>query len=144
MSEIVTSTSANKPKSIAQIFESVGIKNEKLVKALEVDGAGLKIEKISRYSDWEASAKQLRESGKFGDKIKKIAFIFPKKTKEVLAKEGVDVSNLPKNTYLRQFLDKDDKELYTELVLADELDMNLKIKMVRPYDFGTGCNIFEI
>ena len=71
MSEIVTSTSANEPKSIAQIFESVGIKNEKLVKALEVDVAGLKIEKMSRYSNWEASAKQLRESGKFGDKIKK-------------------------------------------------------------------------
>ena len=56
----------------------------------------------------------------------------------------MDVSNLPKNTYLRQFSDKDDKELYTELVLANELDMNLKIKMVRPYDFGTGCNKSEI
>ena len=135
---------ADEPKTITEILKEAGITNEKLVKALEEDGTGLKIEKFSRYKDWEASAKELRESGKYGDRIKKIAFIFPEKTKEVLQKEGIDVSNLPKNTYLRQFLDENEKGVYTELVLADDLELSLKTRMVRPYSFGTGCNVFDI
>ena len=132
------------PKSIAQTLKEAGIVDDKLVKALEEDGISIKIVKKSSYKDWESFIKELRESGEYADKIKKIAYVFPEKTKEILMKEGVDVSKLPKNTYLISALDANEKGLCTRLVIADELSTDLKIKQVRPCAFGTGCNVFDI
>ena len=126
------------------MLKEAGIVDDKLVKALEEDGASLTIVQKSTYQDWEAFVGELRESGKYGDDIKKVAYIFPEKTKEVLLAKGVDVSKLPKNTYLISALDANSNTLSSRLVIADELSPNLMIKQVRPYSFGTGCNIFDI
>ena len=132
------------PKSIAQTLKEAGIVDDKLAKTLEEEGISVKIVKQSTYEDWKSFVGELRESGEYGDKIKKVVYIFPEKTKEVLMKEGVDVSKLPKNTYLISASDANEKTLCTRLVLADELNMDLKIKQVRPYAFGSGCNVFDI
>lgn len=140
----VSSPDKKMPEGIAKILKDAGIENDKLIKVLEKEGIGLKIEDISRIEDYQAFIKNLRDSGKYGDKIKKICILSPEKTRTVLETEGIDVTNLPQNTYLRTALDADEKGLYTELVLAKDFSTGFKINTVRQFNVYDGSCVLDV